>query len=75
MIIPLPQVTDLAEGTDLRVENFSDEQSTREMITIQTNTSLEANKTYRISIKFTSILNEEMYGFYRVSYMENGVRK
>lgn len=53
-----------------------DEQKTpREVVTIQTAGKLTAGKHYKISMDFVSILNDELRGFYRSSYMENGVRK
>ena len=55
--------------------NFYDEQSTREIVTIRTAGRLMAGKRYKISIDFVSNLNDELRGFYRSSYMENGVRK
>lgn len=54
---------------------FIDEQNTREMITIQTEVQLEQGKKYKISMKFTSILNDQKSGFYRSSYQEGGVTK
>lgn len=51
------------------------EQVSRELITIQTAAKLVAGKQYRVAMKFISILNDELRGFYRSSYMENGVRK
>lgn len=59
----------------LPVSNFYNEQTTREMFTIQTATTLTVGKRYKISLDFVSILNDRMLGFYRSSYMENGVRK
>lgn len=47
----------------------------REMILIKTSQPLEAGKTYAISMKFISYLNNELKGFYRSSYVENGVTK
>ena len=54
---------------------YFDEQKTREMITIRTIQPLVAGKQYKVSILFTSVLNDLLKGFYRSSYLENGVRK
>lgn len=69
------QVLDLNSGSPLAVSNFVDEQTTREIVTIQTASTLTAGKRYKISMDFISILNDELRGFYRSSYMENGVKK
>lgn len=66
---------DLATNSPLAITNFVDEQTTREIVTIKTAAQLTAGNRYKISMDFTSILNDEMRGFYRSSYMENGVRK
>lgn len=52
-----------------------DEQKTREIITIQTAGKLIQGKHYKLSMDFVSILNDELRGFYRSSYVENGVTK
>lgn len=66
---------DIEEGSPIAVTNFIDEQMTHETITIQTAVSLMAGKKYKISMNFVSYLNEELRGFYRSSYDENGVTK
>jgi hypothetical protein len=69
-------VTDLLAESNLRIEDFFDEQTTREMFTIQLVNELEAGKQYRISIKFVSLLRTDfLAGFYISSYIENGVKK
>jgi aminopeptidase N len=68
-------VTDVQTGNPITVANFIDEQSTREIITIQVSRSLTAGKPYKITMKFISILNALLAGFYRSSYVENGVTK
>lgn len=57
------------------VRDYIDEQSSREMITIQTVTELNSGNRYKISMNFTSLINEEPRGFYRSSYEEDGVKK
>ncbi|EFX67144.1 hypothetical protein DAPPUDRAFT_203795 [Daphnia pulex] len=69
-------VVDLSNNNNpLAMVDFIDEQSTREIVTIRTAEKLMAGKRYKISMDFVSILNDELRGFYRSSYMENGVRK
>ena len=45
------------------------------MITVQTGNPLTVGRQYKISIKFTSILNAILRGFYRSSYVEDGITK
>jgi aminopeptidase N len=66
---------DLSNNNPLTMVDFIDEQSTREIVTIRTAEKLMAGKRYKISMDFVSILNDELRGFYRSSYMENGVRE
>ena len=68
-------MTDVQTGNPITVANFIDEQSTREIITIQVSRPLTAGKPYKITMKFISILNALLAGFYRSSYVENGVTK
>lgn len=60
---------------ELEVDHFSDDQETKETISIGLVNELEPEKKYKISMKFVAILNDDLYGFYRASYIENGVRK
>lgn len=39
------------------------------------NRPLVVGSQYRISMRFTAYLNDELRGFYRSSYIENGVTK
>ena len=59
----------------MEVDEFIDNQFNREMIEIRTKTALVEGNRYKISMDFTSYLNDKLRGFYRSSYMENGVRK
>jgi hypothetical protein len=68
-------VTEEQTGNPISVVDFIDEQSTREIITIQVSRPLTAGKQYKITMKFISILNALLAGFYRSSYVENGVTK
>ena len=45
------------------------------MITIQTAVQLEEGKSYKVAMNFTAVLNNKNRGFYRSSYVENGVTK
>ncbi len=65
----------IATNTLLNIVNFIDEQSSREVITVQVSTPLTVGQNYRIAIKFISILNAQLRGFYRSSYVENGQTK
>jgi aminopeptidase N len=61
--------------TPLEVNNVDDQQIQREIVTITLKKVLVVGKTYKISMKFTSYLNDELRGFYRSKYEENGVTK
>ena len=52
------------------------EDKTRQLliITMKSDT-FQIGKFYRLTIQFHGILNENLNGFYRSSYMENGVKK
>ena len=62
-------------NSSVEVVNFVDEQATREIVTIQTAIELVVGQQYKISMSFVSTLNSDLRGFYRSSYMEDGVRK
>lgn len=69
---------DIKENFNLRTGLIIDDQNTdREMITIPMlgGNYLDAGKEYLISIKFISYLNDDLKGFYRSSYVENGETK
>ena len=55
--------------------DFKDEQDAREIVTIILTEELKAGTVYKISMDFISKLNDELRGFYRSSYEENGVKK
>ncbi len=54
---------------------FIDEQQTLEMVTFVLGGYLKPGHRYRMSFTFTALLNDRLRGFYRSSYVENGVRK
>jgi len=68
-------VLDLSSQLELEVDNFSDDQETKETISVGLVNELEPGKKYKISMKFVAILNDDLQGFYRASYMENGTKK
>ena len=57
-------VSNLVEDADLGVVTIS-----------VSNGPLAQGSFYRISMKFTSYLNDELRGFYRSSYVDEGVTK
>ena len=68
----------MENGGDLVVTNLIDEQKTSsETITIQVGPpGLLAGKQYKLSMSFVSILNDELRGLYRSTYVdENGDTK
>ena len=69
------KVEDTVTGNLISVSNFIDEQQTREIVTIQVSRPLTVGRQYKVSISFVSILNALLAGFYRSSYVENGVTK
>ena len=62
------------EGGEKFVANLTDQNNINETITIQVGSpGLLAGKQYKLSISFVSILNDELRGLYRSSYLdENG---
>lgn len=69
------QVEDVATNIPYPVVAFDDEQKSRQMVTFRTETSLQSGQQYKIAFKFISILNDKLVGFYRSSYVENGITK
>ena len=65
----------MATNLPLFIDNFIDEQDTRETITIQVAQPLRPDRQYKVSMSFVSFLNDELRGFYRSSYVEKGVTK
>jgi aminopeptidase N len=65
----------MESNSPIAMVNFIDEQSSREIVTIQTAVPLALGKRYKISMSFLSTLNNELRGFYRSSYVEEGERK
>lgn len=67
-------MTDLATNQLVGLVDIS-EDKVRQFLIISTNVQLVAGRQYRLSMTFTSILNNELRGFYRSSYTENGTTK
>ena len=66
----------MISNSPLALVGYQDQQSTLQKIVIQTAENLRAGRSYKISMKFTSILSSErLDGFYLSSYVENGVTK
>lgn len=52
------------------------EDRTRQLLIISMkNETYQVGKFYRLTVQFRGILNENLNGFYRASYTENGVKK
>ncbi len=62
-------------NSPMALRDFTNEQSSRGMITITTADQLLPSIKYKITIKYTSVLNDLSRGFYRSSYVENGETK
>ena len=46
-----------------------------QMVIISIGTQLMAGSKYRVAMNFISYMTDNLVGFYRSSYIENGVRK
>ena len=51
------------------------QEADREIVTVRMERQLAAGLKYKLSMKFRSYLNDELRGFYRSSYVENGATK
>lgn len=74
IVANITQLTDAGTGLSLTVSNVTEDKS-REFVTVTTSPSLIVEHQYRLSMTFTSYLNDELRGFYRSSYTENGSTK
>ena len=68
------QLTDLTTNQLVGISNVV-EDKIRQFLVVTTNVQLLAGRQYRLSLTFASILNNELRGFYRSSYNENGAVK
>lgn len=60
----------------LNVSGMANNQAARQTVTIQMSNALEAGHVYTVSMRFTSILNNQLRGFYRSTYEDqNGQTK
>ena len=71
----LIKVVDNKDNTQFEVNGVDDQQIQREIVTITLKKELVVGEKYKISMKFISYLNDELRGFYRSKYEENGVTK
>jgi aminopeptidase N len=69
------QLHDLIESRRVGVQSYT-EDKTRQLLVIGIkNDTLRVGKFYRLSINFISQLNDKLHGFYRASYVEEGVKR
>ena len=71
----LIKVVDNKDNTQFEVNGVDDQQIQREIVTITLKKELVVGEKYKISMKLISYLNDELRGFYRSKYEENGVTK
>ena len=69
------KVLNLETNSPLAILGLEDLQSTLQKVIIKTADNLKSGSRYKISMGFTSILNDKLIGFYRSSYVEDGVTK
>lgn len=67
--LPGNPLLDLHEGEEYTYENATHK------LTIPTNTIVEMGRIYYVEIEFSGNMRDDMAGFYRSTYMENGVEK
>lgn len=61
------------DQSDIPVDNYDILVDDRQFFTIRTLFALEINEHYDITITYTGVLNDEIYGFFRSGYLdENG---
>lgn len=76
VFINTDQLSDIAEpNKQIAIAKYVDEQVTREIVTFQTESQLVEGKQYKIKMSFTATMNNELLGFYRSSYVDEGVTK
>ena len=69
------QLHDLIESRRVAIQSYT-EDKTRQLLVIGIkNDTLRVGKFYRLSINFISQLNDKLHGFYRASYVEEGVKR
>lgn len=66
----------MAENVDITIYKQHDEQLTREIYTVEVPNNLIEGVEYKLSMYFTSIMNDDLRGFYRSSYVDDdGTKK
>ena len=68
------QVKNLSSQEIITVEDLILEPD-RQIVTIQLASQLIPGQQYKISMNFVAVLNNELRGFYRSTYEEDGVTK
>lgn len=71
ILIEMKQVTDISTNQLVGITNVS-EDKVRQFLVVTVNSQLLAGRQYRLSMIFTAVLNNELRGFYRSTYNENG---
>lgn len=67
---------DVLDNAEITILKHYDEQLTREIYTVEVPNYLVEGVEYKLSMKFTSIMNDDLRGFYRSSYIEDdGTKK
>ncbi|XP_050432734.1 uncharacterized protein LOC126840818 [Adelges cooleyi] len=69
------QVTDRDDRQEIKVNDWIYLVNPQEQIRIKTNTTLEAENKYKLSVKFNGYLRNDMTGFYKSSYLINSTRQ
>jgi aminopeptidase N len=59
----------------VRIKSYAEDKKRQFLIITTRNETLTMGKFYKISMDFVGQLNDKLNGFYRSSYIENGVRK
>lgn len=67
-------ISDIASQEPIGVMNLMVEDD-RQIITIELDSQLMSGRQYKISMNFVAVLNDELRGFYRSTYEENGETK
>lgn len=70
------KLIDVTENVEIPAIKHYDEQVLREIYTVEVSNLLVVGREYKLSMKFTAIMNDDLRGFYRSSYIEDdGSRK
>lgn len=69
------QVYDLIEWRRMSIQSYVEDKTRQLLIIGMKNETFQIGKFYRLTIQFHGMLNENLNGFYRSSYTENGVKK